>query len=148
MNLDELTSTPAKGADSTSELRVVATSDPKVEPDIVVEGPDIFQAGREEGSRCAWGNKPWVQTTAEPSMFFNAWEWCRHEDDPVMRLETGLAHFNQDLVYDPKKTTYVWSPYAMTHAWLMRDMLSDRLKAFQVSIFISVLFLFQYGQLY
>ncbi len=103
MNLDELTSTPAKGADSTSELRVVATSDPKVEPDIVVEGPDIFQAGREEGSRCAWGNKPWVQTTAEPSMFFNAWEWCRHEDDPVMRLETGLAHFNQDLVYDPKE---------------------------------------------
>ena len=73
---------------------------------------------------------------------------CRHEDDPVMRLETGLAHFNQDLVYDPKKTTYVWSPYAMTHAWLMRDMLSDRLKAFQVSLFISVLFLFQYGQLY
>ena len=52
-----------------------------------------------------------------------------------MRLETGLAHFNQDLVYDPKKTTYVWSPYAMTHAWLMRDMLSDRLKAFQVSLF-------------
>ena len=75
VNLDELASTPAKGADSTSELRVVATSDPKVEPDIVVEGPDIFQAGREEGSRCAWGNKPWVQTTAEPSMFFNAWEW-------------------------------------------------------------------------
>ena len=75
VNLDELTSTPVKGADSTSELRVVATSDPKVEPDIVVEGPDIFQAGREEGSRCAWGNKPWVQTTAEPSMFFNAWEW-------------------------------------------------------------------------
>ena len=75
VNLDELTSTPAKGADSTSQLRVVATSDPKVEPDIVVEGPDIFQAGREEGSRCAWGNKPWVQTTAEPSMFFNAWEW-------------------------------------------------------------------------
>ena len=65
-----------------------------------------------------------------------------------MRLETGLAHFNQDLVYDPMKTTYVWSPYAMTHAWLMRDMLSDRLKAFQVSLFISVLFLFPYRQLY
>ena len=65
-----------------------------------------------------------------------------------MRLETGLAHFNQDLVYDRKKTTYVWSPYAMTHAWLMRDMLSDRLKAFQVSLFISVVFLFPYGRLY
>ena len=42
----------------------------------------------------------------------------------------------------------MWSPYAMTHAWLMRDMLSDRLKAFQVSLFISVLFLFPYGRLY
>ena len=85
------------------DLRVDATSDPGVEPDIVVEGPDIFQAGRDEASVGAWGDKPWVQTTAEPSMFFNAWEWCRHESDPVMRLETGLAHYNQNLVYDPKR---------------------------------------------
>ena len=119
------------GSHPARDVRVVATSDPSVEPDIVVEGPDIFRAGRDEGSRCAWGDKPWVQTTAEPSMFFNAWEWCRHETDPVMRLETGLAHFNQDLVYDAKKTTYVWSPYAMTHAWLMRDHLADRLRAFR-----------------
>ena len=46
-------------------------------------------------------------------------------------METGLAHYNQNLVYDPKKTTYVWSPYAMTHAWLMRDHLADRLRAFK-----------------
>ena len=41
-----------------------------VEPDLVLEGPDIFK------TVCFWENLPWVQTTAEP-MFFNTWNWLR-----------------------------------------------------------------------
>ena len=64
----------------------VEVTEGPVEPDLVLEGPDIFK------TVCFWENLPWVQTTAEPTMFFNTWNWCAHDNPAFLRLDTGLGH--------------------------------------------------------
>ena len=103
---------------------VVVTSGP-VEPDLVLEGPDIFK------TVCFWEQLPWVQTTAEPTMFFNTWNWCERKDNPAfLRLDTGLGHYKQPTVYDENVTSFVWSPYAMTQIAFNEHMLQSRTEAF------------------
>ena len=111
----------AMGLDKTAgaeNLEVLEGDD--VDVDLVVEGPNIFK------TRCLWADKPWVQTTAEPTMFFNTWDWCEHAQAAMLRLDTGLGHYKNEQVYDEKVTTFVWSPYAMTHTWFLAGHLHGR----------------------
>jgi len=101
----------ALGLDQARGLRNVEIAEGPVEPDVVLEGPDIFK------TVCFWEDRPWVQTTAEPTMFFNTWNWCAHDRPAFLRLDTGLGHYKQPTVYDENATTFVWSPYAMTQAY-------------------------------
>jgi hypothetical protein len=118
----------AMGLDDARGLDGVEVVDgPGVAPDFVVEGPNIFK------SVCYWENVPWAQSTAEPVMFFNAWDWCPHDRPATMRLDTGLGQFGQSpLVYDATKTTYVWSPYALIRGTFDADpWLLNRVEAYR-----------------
>lgn len=110
----------AMGLGETVGAANVEVVDAADDVDLVVEGPNIFK------SSCLWVDKPWVQATAEPTMFFNTWDWCEHKDPAMLRLDTGLAHYKQEVVYDENVTTFVWSPYAMTHTWFMHEQLVGR----------------------
>lgn len=116
----------ALGLEEAKSLPNVEVTEGPVEPDFVLEGPDIFK------TVCFWENLPWVQTTAEPTMFFNTWNWCAHDDPAFLRLDTGLGHYKQPSVYDPNATTFVWSPYAMTQVFFNADpWLTHREHAFE-----------------
>jgi hypothetical protein len=105
----------ALGLEEAKSLDDVEVTEGPVEPELVLEGPDIFQTA------CFWENLPWVQTTAEPTMFFNTWNWCKHDQPAFLRLDTGLGHYKQPTVYDPNATTFLWSPYAMTQVFFNAD---------------------------
>ena len=116
----------ALGLEEAKSLSNVEVTEGEVTPELVLEGPDIFKTA------CFWENLPWVQTTAEPTMFFNTWNWCAHDNPAFLRLDTGLGHYKQPTVYDPNATTFLWSPYAMTQLFFNADpWLTHRDEAFK-----------------
>ena len=92
----------ALGLEEAKGIGNVQVTTGPVEPDFVLEGPDIFKTA------CFWENLPWVETTAEPTMFFNTWNWCAHDVPAFARLDTGLGHYKQPTVYDENVTSFVW----------------------------------------
>ena len=75
--------------------------------DLVIESVPTF--GADSKHPCTAVTGPWIQVTGEALVHYNNSAWCRHDQDPLVRLDTSLKPLHQGLV---KNTThFLWSPY-------------------------------------